>query len=155
MTGAGSNGAGTSPGSLTRVTDGQELPMRVLLYRAFRTAEDQVLAQLHKSGFDDLTRAQHHLLVGLDSDGRVEVGELAHRAGIAEPTARALLARLTQAGYVVADPDDAEGVELSDRGHEVVTRTRTAESTVEQSWSDLLGAELFEQVRVGLTRLND
>lgn len=134
------------------MTDGQELPIRVLLYRAFRAAEDQVLTQLHESGFDDLTRAQHHLLAGLDDDGGVEVVELAGRAGIAEPTTRALLARLVEAGYVVAEGATAE---LTERGRQVLATTRTVEQAVEQEWAQTVGQDLYDQVRTGLEILNE
>ncbi len=124
------------------------------MYRAFRAAEDQILSQLHDGGFVGLTRAQHQLLLGLDAASPTPTTELAEHAGLAAPTARALLARLAEAGCVAVD-DDGDSVELTDRGRQVREATETAEQQVLEAWTATLGVEGIEQLRDGLTRIND
>lgn len=136
------------------VTDGQEIPIRVLMYRAFRAAEDQILSQLHDGGFVGLTRAQHQLLLGLDTASTTATAELADHAGLALPTARALLARLAEAECVRVD-EHHDAVELTDRGRHALEATQAAEQQVLQTWTATLGAEGLQQLRDGLTRIND
>lgn len=136
------------------VTDGQELPIRFLMYRAFRAAEDQILSQLHDRGFADLSRAQHQLLVGLRSASTTQTAELAEHAGLAGSTATALLNRLGEAGYVTVAPDGSS-VELAERGHQALQATHAAELQIVDDWTSLLGTDGIDQLQAGLTRIND
>lgn len=134
----------------------RQLPTVLLLFMAYREAEDRIFAALEEAGFGDITRAQGRLLAGIDEDG-TRLVVLAERARVAKQTAQSLVDRLEQVGYVerVPDPDDGRArlIRLTAKGRKVVPAARVGEAEVEQEWTRLLGRRRLASLRGALEQL--
>lgn len=138
------------------MTEERLLPTSLLMFIAYRAAEDRIVAAVAAAGHADLTRAQGRLLAGMDPEG-TRVALLAERARIAKQTATSLIDHVERAGYVerVPDPSDLRGrlVRFTDRGRSVIPVARAAEAEVEAEWANHLGPRRAAQLRAALEDL--
>ncbi|MGM7671704.1 MarR family transcriptional regulator [Microbacterium sp. A93] len=76
---------------------------------------------------DTLSDAQFAVLACLRMNGRLPVGELAHRERVSAPTMSNTVDALAESGLVVRVPDEADRrrvyIEITDAGIEIVTAT--------------------------------
>ena len=103
------------------------LNVGVLMFIAYRAAENRILDAVRRAGLDDFTLAQARVAARIGPEG-TRLGELAEQAQVAKQTATALVDRLERAGYVerVIDPSDGRGrlVRLAARGADPAARDR-------------------------------
>jgi DNA-binding MarR family transcriptional regulator len=128
-----------------------------LLRRPFMAARAQIVRDLHAAGFVDLTAAHLAVFQYPGPHGR-SPGELARAAGASKQAMNNLLAQLERAGYLVrtVNPDNRRErtLELTARGHTVVTTIRTAVTGIERRWRADLGDRDYQQLRALLERLD-
>ncbi|CAN5510055.1 hypothetical protein BH10ACT11_BH10ACT11_13030 [soil metagenome] len=93
---------------------------------SYRRARGRVAAQPD----GELTLSQHQVLMALDENEEMRVGELAVAAGIAAPTATRMLDRLEQDGFIERHPSAndrrAVAVSLTASGQEMLALKRDA-----------------------------
>lgn len=135
-----------------------ELHTGVLMFIAYRSAEQRIVAAMHRAGFTDITVAQARIAARI-APGGTRVSELAEQAMVAKQTATALVDRLEQAGYVERVPDPSDGrarlVVIGPRGREVAPIVRAEEAAIEAEWSAHLGRRRMAQLREALTALRE
>jgi DNA-binding MarR family transcriptional regulator len=135
-----------------------ELNTAVLMFIAYRTAENRIVAAVRRAGFSDFTLAQARIAARIGPDG-TRLTDLAEQAQVAKQTATALVDRLERAGYVerVVDPRDARArlVRISARGAEVIPVARAEEAKIEAEWTEHLGPTRMAQLREALTLLRE
>ena len=81
----------------------RELPVSVLMFIAYRAAENRIVRAVQAAGFD-ITLAQSRLLARLAPDG-TRISELAEQAQVTKQTATALVDRLEARGLVSRGSD--------------------------------------------------
>jgi DNA-binding MarR family transcriptional regulator len=135
-----------------------QLNVGVLMFIAYRSAENRVVEAAHRAGYQDLTVPQARILARIGPGG-TRLSELAEQAQVAKQTATVLVDRLERAGYVerTADPSDARArlVRISGRGLELVPIARAEEARIEAEWSRHLGERRMRQLREALTALRE
>jgi len=108
----------------------------LLMFIAYRAAENRIVDALRRAGFTDVTLAQ-----------------------VAKQTATALVDRLEAAGYVerVVDPTDGRGrlVRLGPRGLQAIPVARAEEAAIEAEWTQHLGRRRMAQLHEALARLRE
>jgi DNA-binding MarR family transcriptional regulator len=135
-----------------------ELHLGVLMFIAYRYAENRILDAVHRAGYVDLTVAQARVAARIGPHG-TRLTELAEQAQVAKQTATASVDRLERAGYVerVVDPSDARArlVRLTARSQDVLAVARAEEAAIEAEWTKHLGARRTRQLREALTLLRE
>ena len=130
----------------------------VLLFIASRSAENRIIAALHRAGYTDATVAQARIAARIGPHG-TRISDLAEQAQVAKQTATALVDRLEKAGYVerVPDPTDARArlVRIGPKGREVMPVVRAEEAAIEAEWTAHLGPRRMTQLREALTALRE
>jgi len=95
-------------------------------FASYRRARGRVAAQPD----GELTLSQHQVLMALDENEEMRVGELAIAAGIAAPTATRMLDRLEQDSFIERHPSAkdrrAVAVSLTPAGQEMLAHKRDA-----------------------------
>lgn len=136
----------------------QELPAAVLMFIAYRSAENRIIEAARQAGYHDFTLAQARIAARIGPTG-TRLSDLAEQAQVAKQTATALVNRLERAGYVerVIDPTDGRArlVRLAPRGAEVIPLARAEEARIEAEWTEHLGARRMSQLREALTLLRE
>lgn len=138
--------------------DERELPVPVLMFIAYRSAENRIVGAIQEAGFD-VTLAQSRLLARLAPEGK-RISDLAEQAQVTKQTATALIDKLEAGGYVerVADPRDgrARVVRLTRMAQErIAPIARREEARLEAEWSAHLGTATMTHLRDGLSRLRE
>lgn len=135
-----------------------ELTTGVLMFIAYRSAENRVLDAVHRAGYTDLTLAQARIAARIGPEG-TRLSDLAEQAQVAKQTATVLVDRLERAGYVerTADPTDGRArlVRIAARGKDVVPIARAEEARIDAEWTSHLGKRRMRQLREALTLLRD
>ena len=121
----------------------EELHIGVLMFIAYRTAENRIIEAVQRAGYTDFTLAQARIAARIGPDG-TRLSELAEQAQVAKQTATALVDRLERAGYVerVLDPSDARArlVRITGRGAELIPIARAEEAKIEAEWTSSTSA---------------
>jgi len=95
-------------------------------FASYRRARGRVAAQPD----GELTLSQHQVLMALDENEEMRVGELALAAGIAAPTATRMLDRLEQDGFIERHPSAkdrrAVAVSMTPAGEAMLALKRNA-----------------------------
>jgi DNA-binding MarR family transcriptional regulator len=95
-------------------------------FASYRRARGRVAAQPD----GELTLSQHQVLMALDENEEMRVGELAVAAGIAAPTATRMLDRLEHDGFIERHPSAndrrAVAVSMTPAGEEMLALKRNA-----------------------------
>lgn len=134
------------------------LPTPLLMFVAYRHAEQRILEHLHERGFDDLTLAQGRLAARIDEGGS-RLTTLAAAAQVTKQTAGFLVDQLQRAGYVERRPDPTDArarlVVLARRGYAVRVAAREMEDRLETEWTEHLGESQMAQLRSTLESLRE
>lgn len=135
-----------------------ELNPPLLMFIAYRYAENRIMQEMVEAGYDDLTLAQARVFARLGPDG-ARLGELAEQAQITKQSAQFLVDHLEQAGYVerVPDPRDARArlIRIAAKGERAQQRARAAEQALVAEWSAHLGADRMRTLQELLTDLRE
>jgi DNA-binding MarR family transcriptional regulator len=135
-----------------------ELNTSLLMFIAYRSAENRIIDAVRSAGYTDFTLAQARIVARIGPDG-TRLSDLAEQAQVAKQTATVLVDRLERAGYVerTADPTDGRArlVRIAPRGEEVVPIARAEEARIEAEWTHHLGERRMRHLREALTLLRD
>jgi DNA-binding MarR family transcriptional regulator len=130
----------------------------VLMFIAYRSAENRIIEAVQAAGYPELTLAQGRIAARIGPNG-TRLSELAEQAQVAKQTATALVDRLERAGYVerVVDPADARArlVRFAPKGKKAVAIARAVEAEIDAEWTRHVGARKMAQLRAVLTELRD
>src|SRR3954471_11239374 len=100
-----------------------DLHVAVLMFVAYRSAENRIIEAVERAGYRDYTLAQARLAGRIGPHGS-RLSDLAAQAQVSRQTASALVDRLERSGYVerIVDPTDARArlVRIAPRGAEVI-----------------------------------
>jgi DNA-binding MarR family transcriptional regulator len=136
----------------------EELHVGVLMFIAYRSAENRIIEAVQGAGYADFTVAQARIAARIGPDG-TRLSELAEQAQVAKQTATALVDRLERAGYVerVADPSDGRArlVRIAPKGAKIIPIARAEEAEIEAEWTKHLGSRRMAQLREALTLLRE
>ncbi len=135
-----------------------QLHVGVLMFIAYRSAENRIVDAVRRAGYTDLTVAQARILARIGPEG-TRLSHLAEQAQVAKQTATVLVDRLERAGYVerTVDPRDARArlVRIAGRGLELVPVARAEEARIEAEWTAHLGELRMRRLREALTALRE
>lgn len=138
------------------MTDDLNPPL--LMFIAYRYAENRIMQAMVEAGFDDLTLAQARVFARLGPDG-ARLGELAEQAQITKQSAQFLVDHLEQAGYVERVPDQRDArarlIRIAAKGERAQQRARAIELELVAEWSDHLGADRMRTLQELLTDLRE
>lgn len=130
----------------------------MLMFVAYRHAEQRILAHLHERGFPDLTLAQLRIAARLD-DGGSRLTTLATSAQVTKQTAGFLVDQLEKAGYVERRPDPTDArarlVVLAERGQAAESAAREMEARLDAEWTEHVGAERMAGLHEALGSLRE
>ncbi|MHC9291294.1 MarR family winged helix-turn-helix transcriptional regulator [Mycobacterium sp. LTG2003] len=130
----------------------------VMMFIAYRAAENRILDIVHEAGFTDLTLAQCRIAQRLNPQG-IRLTDLAEQAQVTKQTAGALVDELERAGYVVRRPDPTDArarlVMLSERGAAVCQVAAAEVEAIETEWLEHLGAKAYRDLRRALLALRE
>jgi DNA-binding MarR family transcriptional regulator len=136
----------------------QELNVSVLMFIAYRSAENRIIDAVRGAGYTDFTVAQARIAARIGPNG-TRLSDLAEQAQVAKQTATVLVDRLERAGYVqrAPDPTDARArlVRIAARGAELIPIARAEEARIEAEWTEHLGRRRMSQLRGALTALRE
>ena len=121
-----------------------EVSAPLLMFLAYRYAEERVLSELAAEGYDDITLAQARVFQRLAEDG-IRLTDLAQQAQLTKQGTQFLVDQLEAAGYVErrADPADARArlIVIAPRGRDVQRAARRVEAAIAAEWREHLGAD--------------
>lgn len=130
----------------------------LLMFIAYRHAEERIIAEVRAAGFDDLTLAQGRLMARVGPDG-TRLTDLAEQAQVTKQTAGQLVDQLEKLGYAERRPDPTDGrarlVCIGERGREVQQVARRTEKVIEREWAAHLGKERMAALRDALESLRE
>ena len=142
-------------GRLDRQQEGPP-PVAVLLRRPAVLVRHRVMEALRAAGFDDILPAHLGVFQHPGPDGQ-RPGVLAARTQASKQAMNHLLHQLEQAGYLVREQHTEDRrirvVRLTGRGWEALEVIRRTALDLEKSWSEELGEELYDGLRLGQARL--
>lgn len=135
-----------------------ELNPPLLMFIAYRYAENRIMQAMVEAGFDDLTLAQARVFARLGPDG-ARLGELAEQAQITKQSAQFLVDHLERAGYVERVPDQRDArarlIRIAAKGERAQQRARAVELELVAEWSEHLGADRMRTLQELLTDLRE
>jgi DNA-binding MarR family transcriptional regulator len=135
-----------------------ELGTGLLMFVAYRAAEQRAMQAVVEAGLTDLTTAQARVLQRVRAEGS-RLTELAEAATVTKQTAGFLVDQLERAGYVERVPDPADGraklIRIAARGREAAAVADAAIAALEREWEQHLGARRWAQLRDALIRLRE
>ncbi|MCD9022171.1 MarR family winged helix-turn-helix transcriptional regulator [Cohnella silvisoli] len=130
--------------------------LTLLFSMAFRTAIDELHAELEQRGFGDVRPSHGFVFQRLAAQGATGI-ELAQHMGITKQAASLTVDYLEQHGYVKREPHptDRRGklIVLTAHGWECIRETESIFTAIESRWRDLLGEETMEKMRLDLRRI--
>ena len=128
-----------------------------LLRQAHQTVREQVLRDVKRAGFEDITAA-HLAVFQHPAPERMRPIELARRLGMTKQALNYLLGQLEELGYLIRETDRADErckrVRLTPSGHAATKAIYEIVQEVEDDWEQQLGPRKFAQLRRLLTQLN-
>ncbi|QWZ06557.1 winged helix DNA-binding protein [Nocardioides panacis] len=131
-------------------------PVGALLRRPAVLVRHEVMASLHRAGFDDVLPAHLGVFQHPGPDGQ-RPGVLAVRTSASKQAMNHLLHQLESGGYLVreAHPDDRRTrvVRLTERGWAAVGVIRQTMVRLEHEWAQALGRETYAGLAHALVRL--
>ncbi len=130
--------------------------LAALLRIPYRELVRTLYERLGKQGFDDLQPAHSQVFPYLRG-GPSQSAVLAERAQITKQSMSYLLGSLEERGYVSRSTSAQDGrakvVELTDRGREAERAATKIIDSIEDEWSDVLGADSAADLRRLLEQL--
>ena len=118
---------------------------------------DRIYDHVAATGFDDLGRAHVRLFRYPTAEG-VRPSELAERLQVSKQSVNDLLRDLEARGYLVLEPDPADGrarvVHLTERGRALEDASYEGAEAAQQLIADRLGVRRFAQLRDALQEVS-
>lgn len=129
------------------------MDMIMRMNRAHHRVVERSLSQM------DMHGGQHRLLMSLSHCEHMPTQkELAQRMDISPASVANMLKKLEKGGYIVRRALDADGrcneVEITERGHEVIERTKRLFSDIDQRMFEGFGDDEIERLRENMVRVN-
>jgi DNA-binding MarR family transcriptional regulator len=129
------------------------MDMIMRMNRAHHRVVERSLSQM------DMHGGQHRLLMSLSRCEHMPTQkELAQRMDISPVTVANMLKKLEKGGYIARRVLDADGrcneVEITERGHEVIERTRLMFSDIDQGMFEGFDDDEIERLRENMVRVN-
>jgi DNA-binding MarR family transcriptional regulator len=119
---------------------------------------EQLYAGVVAAGFDDLNAAHVGLWRYPGLEGQ-RPSQLANRAGITKQSVNDLLGHLEHHGYLVREPDSADGrvrvIRLTPKGRRLEQTIYAAAGAAQQRIADILGPRRFAQLHSSLELLTE
>jgi len=104
----------------------------------------------HVSKILGIGRAEHHALRILSANEGCDISTFAANVGVSQPTATVTVDRLVDAGYVTRTPcvNDRRvtRLHLTDKGHDIVQRSREAHRAIMTPYVERLAREEQEEL---------
>jgi DNA-binding MarR family transcriptional regulator len=123
-----------------------------LLRQAHHDVREQVLQDVRKAGFEDITAAHLAVFQHPSPEGQRPI-DLARRLGVTKQALNYLLRQLQDHGYLARDDGGASTIKLTKRGRALTESARAAVLRVEATWSTRLGAARYRAFREALEKL--
>ena len=127
-----------------------------LLRLPWEAVQEHMLERLHANGFADID-ASYLIVVQYPGPQGERPSDLAARLRISKQALNHLLGQLEHLGYLTRepDPDDrrSKRIALTSRGTRAATTIREAVAEMEDTWTQQLGPERFNQLRTLLRDL--
>ena len=121
-----------------------------LLRIPWEVVHRRLLAELHASGFTDLTAAHLTVMLYPAFEGQ-RPSDIAAQRGMSRQAINYILGQVEELGYVErrGDPDDqrSKRIVLTPRGRNAGNVMRETVVAVEREWSDMMGAERFADLK--------
>jgi DNA-binding MarR family transcriptional regulator len=141
-------------------SDSQEKPalptVGALLRLAWLAFRERMYATVQAAGYTDLGPA-HVLVFRYPTIEGLRPSDLAAQMGISKQAMNDLLRHLEKRGYLVLQPDPADGrarlISLSDRGSELMELTHTMAQDVADEWALRVGRDRLDALRQTLIQL--
>ena len=128
-----------------------------LLRRVWQWVQDRIVTDVAAAGFDDLRRAHLQVFRFPTLDG-VRPTEIAAELQISKQAVNELLGHMERSGYLVREPDPADGrarvVRLTRKGRRLERTARASARAAERSIAERLGAGRNADLWRTLERLN-
>jgi DNA-binding MarR family transcriptional regulator len=144
------------PGALPGSSRHEEPNLGILLREPFQEVVRRVSDGLAAAGYDDLRPAHTAVFQHIDADGS-RLTDLAERAQITKQSMGYLVDHLERRGYLERRPDPTDRratlICLTDRGWNQVRTALAIIGSIEQEWTDRLGADRMDDLRRALTEL--
>ena len=106
-----------------------------------------------------VSRAEHHALRILAAHEGCEISTFAINVGVSQPTATVTVDRLVDAGYVTRTPCTNDRrvtrLHLTDKGHDIVERSRQAHRAIMTPYVERLSKEEQETLVRILNKMNE
>ena len=136
----------------------EDLNPPLLMFIAYRHAENRIMEAMVQAGYDDLTLAQARVFARLGPEG-ARLTDLAEQAQITKQSAQFLVDHLERTGYVerVPDPRDARArlIRIAPKGKRAQAQAEEAERAIVADWTEHLGARRMRALQESLTMLRE
>jgi DNA-binding MarR family transcriptional regulator len=127
-----------------------------LLFRASRAESTETVARIQARGHPTMTLGYANLLSNLDVDGTT-ISSLARRAGVTRQAASQQLVDIERDGYVVREPDPADGravlVRQTPRGRGLLATALEVVKGLEAEYAEAVGVEQLATLKRTLAAL--
>jgi DNA-binding MarR family transcriptional regulator len=139
-------------------SDGERNPPYVgaLLRVVWQSVREQLYEGVVAAGFDDLNAAHVGLWRYPGLEG-LRPSQLANRVGITKQSVNDLLGHLEQHGYLLREPDSADGrvrvIRLTPKGRRLEQTIYASAGAAQQRIADILGPRRFAQLHSSLELL--
>ena len=132
--------------------------MGAQLRAVWQWVREQLYASVVAAGFDDLNAAHVGLWRYPGLQGQRPT-QLANRAGITKQSVNDLLGHFEQHGYLVREPDSADGrvrvIRLTSKGRRLEQTIYAAAGAAQQRIEDILGPRRFAELHHSLDLLTE
>jgi DNA-binding MarR family transcriptional regulator len=129
-----------------------------LLRIPWEAVQEHILQRLHANGFTDIDPS-YLIVVQYPGPQGERPSDLAARLRMSKQALNHLLGQLEQLGYLIRlpDPNDkrSKRIALTPRGTRAATTIRKAVAEMEDTWTQRLGPERFDQLRTLLRELGE
>ena len=129
-----------------------------LLLQAFQCLIDQLVADLHQAGYQDIRSAHSRVFEHLPAKG-ARVARMAEAAQMTQQSMTELVEYLQKLGYLerLPDPDDrrAKLVRLTETGTKLSAKGRESMRKIDASWEARLGKHRMHEMRSALSEVLD
>lgn len=132
---------------------GERIPLARLLALAYRDLIEKLHARLSERGWSKVRPAFGFVLLAA-RDKPVTITEIAALMGTTKQAASKLAAAMSDAGYLVLDPDSVDGrqrpLRLSREGVELLADVEDIYRELEGEWAEIIGTPALEGLRQSL-----
>ena len=127
-----------------------------LLHQTFQCLIEQLVAELHEAGYNDIRSAHSRVFEHLPAKG-AQVARMAEAAQMTQQSMTELVEYLEKLGYLerLPDPSDrrAKLVRLTETGTRLSATGRQAMRRIDASWEARLGKDRMREMRSALSEV--